>query len=56
MNSFADRLEVLIAEIHDAGQSRLPGDRRYATRRQSLANGIAVDEAALAEIRVLAAG
>jgi len=55
VNSFADRLEVLIDEIHDAGQSRLPGDRRYATRRDSLANGIAVDAAALAELRALAA-
>lgn len=56
VNSFAERLEVLIAEIHDAGQSRLPGDRRYAIRRESLANGITVDESALAEIRALAAG
>jgi delta1-piperideine-2-carboxylate reductase len=56
VNSFADRLEVLIGEIHDAGQSRLPGDRRYENRRNSLARGIAVDEAALEEIRALAGG
>lgn len=56
VNSFADRLEVLIDEIHDAGQTRLPADRRYANRRDSLANGIPVDEAALAEIRRLAEG
>ncbi|MBN9310826.1 MAG: Ldh family oxidoreductase [Devosia sp.] len=54
VNSFADRLEVLIGEIHDAGQSRLPGDRRYANRRESLARGIPVSEAALAELRHLA--
>jgi len=54
VNSFADRLEVLIDEIHDAGQARLPGDRRYANRRDSLANGIPISEASLAEIRVLA--
>jgi delta1-piperideine-2-carboxylate reductase len=54
VNSFADRLEVLIDEIHDAGQSRLPADRRYANRRDSLAHGIPVNEAALAEIRQLA--
>lgn len=55
-NTFADRLEVLIDEIHAAGQSRLPADRRYTNRRDSLANGIPIDEAALAEIRSLAAG
>jgi delta1-piperideine-2-carboxylate reductase len=54
VNSFADRLEVLIEEIHDAGQTRLPADRRYANRRASLAHGIPVDAAALAEIRRLA--
>ena len=54
MNAFADRLEVLIDEIHDAGQSRLPGDRRYANRRDSLANGIPLADEALAEIRALA--
>ena len=54
VNSFADRLEVLIAEVRDAGQSRLPGDRRYGNRRDSLANGIPIDEAALIEIRHLA--
>ncbi len=56
VNSFADRIEILIQEIHDAGQSRLPGDRRYANRRDSMAKGIPVDDAALAEIRRLAAG
>jgi delta1-piperideine-2-carboxylate reductase len=54
VNSFADRLEVLIDEIHDAGQSRLPADRRYANRRDSMANGIPIAEEALAEIRRLA--
>ena len=54
VNSFAERLEVLIDEIHAAGQSRLPGDRRYATRRDSLARGIEVEATALAELRALA--
>jgi delta1-piperideine-2-carboxylate reductase len=54
VNDFADRLEVLIDAIHDAGQSRLPSDRRYANRRESNANGIPIDDAALAEIRRLA--
>lgn len=54
VNSFADRIEVLIDAIHDAGQTRLPSDRRYANRRDSLANGIPVEEAALEEVRRLA--
>ncbi len=54
VNAFANRLEVLIDEIHSAGQSRLPGDRRYANRRDSEANGIAMSEATLTEIRQLA--
>ncbi len=37
---FAARMEGLIAEIHDAGQERLPGDRRYANRRERAAGGI----------------
>jgi delta1-piperideine-2-carboxylate reductase len=54
VNSFADRVEVLFDAIHDAGQPRLPADRRYANRRDSLANGIPLDEAVLDEIRRLA--
>ncbi len=56
VNSFADRIEVLIEAIHEAGQTRLPSDRRYANRRESMANGIPIEDEALAEIRRLAAG
>ena len=56
VNSFADRIEVLIESIHEAGQTRLPSDRRYANRREAMANGIPIDEAALEEIRRLAGG
>jgi delta1-piperideine-2-carboxylate reductase len=56
VNSFADRVEVLFDAIHEAGQSRLPSDRRYANRRDSMANGIPIEETALEEIRRLAAG
>ncbi|HZY67602.1 MAG TPA: Ldh family oxidoreductase [Devosia sp.] len=56
VNSFADRVEVLIDAIHDAGQTRLPSDRRYANRRNSLTNGIALEVEVLAEIRRLASG
>jgi delta1-piperideine-2-carboxylate reductase len=54
VNSFADRVEVLFDAIHDAGQSRLPSDRRYANRRDSLAKGIALEDDVLAEIARLA--
>ncbi len=54
VNSFADRIEVLIDAIHDAGQTRLPADRRYANRRKSLANGIPIEDAVLTEIKRLA--
>lgn len=54
VNVFAERLEVLFDEIHSAGQSRLPGDRRYSNRADSVAHGIPISEKALAEIRQLA--
>jgi delta1-piperideine-2-carboxylate reductase len=54
VNSFADRIEVLFDAIHDAGQSRLPSDRRYANRRESQANGIPLEQATLDEIKRLA--
>ena len=52
--SFTDRLEVLFDEIRDAGQTRLPADRRYAHRRGALALGIPISEEALDEILHLA--
>ena len=51
---FAARFEVLIDAIRDAGQERLPADRRYANRRDSTKNGIPVAAKALDEIRRLA--
>jgi delta1-piperideine-2-carboxylate reductase len=54
VNVFTERLEVLIDEIHSAGQTRLPADRRYANRADSLTHGIPISEKALAEIRQLA--
>lgn len=56
VNDFAGRIELLIAAIHETGQSRLPGDRRYANRRENLAQGIPIADPDLAEIRRLAAG
>ena len=42
------KLDALLAEIEAGGQARLPGDRRYARRRESQANGIEISAAALA--------
>lgn len=52
---FAARIETLIGAIHTAGQDRLPGDRRYANRRESMATGVPISPEALAELRRLAA-
>lgn len=51
VTDFATRIEALIAEIHDAGQERLPGDRRYANRRDTVANGIPLTEGEYAMVR-----
>lgn len=53
---FTARMEALIAEIHDAGQERLPGDRRYANRREAVANGIALTDEEYAMVRRYAEG
>jgi delta1-piperideine-2-carboxylate reductase len=53
---FAARIEVLIDAIHDAGQQRLPGDRRYANRRRSAIEGIPLRRDDLERLRELAAG
>ncbi len=54
--AFTARIEALIAAIHDAGQYRLPADRRYANRRDSQRHGIALSAADLAHLRALASG
>lgn len=54
--SFAERVESLLARINDAGQERLPGDRRYALRRKAEKAGVPIAVSLLAELRGLAAG
>ena len=49
----ADRIEVLIAEMHAAGQDRLPGDRRYANRRAAEVEGVPIPDAEMAALRAL---
>lgn len=53
---FAERVETLLSRIHNAGQQRLPGDRRYALRRKAETSGIPVTASLLSELRALAAG
>jgi delta1-piperideine-2-carboxylate reductase len=53
--AFAARIETLIDGIHDAGQSRLPGDRRYANRKIAEKHGIPLSAGTLDNLRKLAA-
>jgi len=41
---FAVRVEQLLALVHEAGQDRLPGDRRHLARERSMREGIAVSD------------
>jgi delta1-piperideine-2-carboxylate reductase len=51
---FAERIEALVNEMRDAGQDRLPGDRRYANRRKAMAEGIPLSAEELATLSGLA--
>ena len=53
-DSFAERLEVLIAAIEGQEGARLPGSRRLEARARAAREGLAVPAALLAEIRALA--
>lgn len=53
---FRSRIDTLVATLRNAGQARLPGDRRYEARRRSLTAGIEIGVAALEELRALAGG
>lgn len=52
--SFAERSEELVRQMHGAGLKRLPGDRRHLQRARSLEQGIVLDEATLQQLRTLA--
>ena len=39
---FAQRSEELVRELHEAGQQRMPGDRRYAERAKANSRGIPI--------------
>ena len=52
--SFAERSQELVRQMHAAGLRRLPGDRRHRTRARSDEQGIEVDAQELARLQVLA--
>ena len=52
--NFAERSEELVRQMHGAGQERMPGDRRYLQRAESLAKGIEISVAEWEQLRVLA--
>lgn len=52
--SFAQRSEELVRQMHGVGLKRLPGDRRHWQRSRSMLEGITLDEQTLAQLRELA--
>ncbi|WP_163026636.1 Ldh family oxidoreductase, partial [Pseudomonas viridiflava] len=52
--SFAQRSEVLVQQLHGVGQARMPGDRRYAERARSMANGIEMNASDVMRLQALA--
>ncbi|WP_426221735.1 Ldh family oxidoreductase [Pseudomonas sp. DWRC2-2] len=54
--SFAERSQELVRQMHAAGLRRLPGDRRHRTRAKSEQEGILLDAQELQNLRALATG
>jgi delta1-piperideine-2-carboxylate reductase len=52
--SFAQRSEELVRQMQGVGQERMPGDRRYKQRAESLANGIEISVADWEQLQTLA--
>jgi delta1-piperideine-2-carboxylate reductase len=52
--SFAERSQELVRQMHGVGLKRLPGDRRHHQRAKSKVNGIELDARTLANLRELA--
>lgn len=49
--SFAERSQELVRQMHAAGLRRLPGDRRHRTRAKSQQEGIEIDAEELQQLR-----
>lgn len=54
--SFAERSQELVRQMHAAGLRRLPGDRRHRTRAKSEQEGILLDAQELQNLRALVTG
>ncbi|WNJ82436.1 Ldh family oxidoreductase [Pseudomonas canadensis] len=54
--SFAERSQELVRQMHAAGLRRLPGDRRHRTRAKSQQTGIEMDTIDLRQLQALAVG
>jgi len=52
---FADRIETLVATLRQAGQDRLPADRRYRNRDATERHGIPLSADEMASLRALQA-
>jgi len=53
--SFAERSQELVRQMHAAGLRRLPGDRRHRTRAKSQEAGIEIEAKDLRQLHELAA-
>ncbi len=53
-HAFVDRVEELANGLRESGQSRLPGDRRYARRKEAAVTGIPVPSETLQRLESLA--
>jgi delta1-piperideine-2-carboxylate reductase len=51
---FAQRSEELVRQMLGAGQERMPGDRRYLQRAESLAKGIEISNVEWKQLQALA--
>ena len=49
--SCADRVSDLVGQLRGSGQSRLPGDHRYARRERAQAEGVSINQKALADLK-----
>jgi delta1-piperideine-2-carboxylate reductase len=52
--AFADRVRQLLDLVREAGQQRLPGDRRYAQRHLAASRGIPISQAQLSQLTAFA--
>ncbi|MBJ7443485.1 MAG: Ldh family oxidoreductase [Sphingobium sp.] len=50
---FANRVEQMVTALHDAGQARMPGDRRFAVREKAMREGIPVSADMLRQLEAL---